>query len=182
MTKRYRKFERLVSALNRHLENPRTSGNQLDLHACLWQLPKFEEKAATDPAKVRSLLNVAIRFRESNVLGRHVAEEKILEFMAAVAGEASENLDVAECVEVCRELHDFAKSCFSFKRARDAFGGRRRAGAFAILSKFGRAEDSPEIVGFAMQAIEQGGSSEARAAVDYLNSFFEETETEPDDD
>lgn len=199
MIKRYRKFETLLGAMRRLIEEPESAGNYYDLSALACQLSGFEEELAIEPAKVRLLLDLATVLRASDIRGRQMAEERILGFLGYLSGlcrsrpgdgEQPDDLNLsgsepqsapAPCAEVLRELHDFALGCFSFKRSRDAFGGKRRAAAFELLTAGGPAEDCAEAVALAMRAIRKGRGIEARAAVEFIKEHLAATDEEPDE-
>jgi hypothetical protein len=200
MTKIRRKFELLIGDMRRLIEKPVAGEAVHDLPACAYGLHQFAEKVAVDPAKVRMLLEIATLLRASDVKRRQVTEEKILSFLVYLAilcqgavaktgvpiGEAflhDRNPEVTDSgrVGVLRELHDFAVGCFSFKRARDAFGGKRRALAFEILSFVGQVADIPEAIVLALRALAKGRSAEACAAVEFIKDYHEAREMTPDE-
>lgn len=189
MNKRYRKFERLIGDMRRLIENPESVEERYDLYHLTSQLAGFVDELTVDAEKVRELLEVAGLLRDSNAQGRLIAEKEILSFLAFLAdmcrvrpGLDSEREGVEDdCGKVLREIHGFAVGCFSFKRARDTFGGRRRSGAFTILGAVGPVGDSTEVIALATLALEKGGRNEALAALEFFGAWLNITDKEPDD-
>jgi hypothetical protein len=198
--KQRQKFELLIGDMRRLIEASESAEDGIVLTECSWGLGRFIEELTRDPVKVGMLLEVAVRLRESDVRGRQMAEERILNLLTALAGmcqpkpgsetglgdsfqpEMAGGSVPDECVTIRTGLHEFALGCFAFKRSRDAFGGRRRrAAAFEILGEVGLAWDSAEVEALAVKAILSGRSAEARAALDFMVNRVFVMGAEPDD-
>jgi hypothetical protein len=174
--------EHVLKDMRRLIENPKSAEEARALLACSQQLSGLADQLADKPDKVRMLVEMVTQLRASKVRSRRVVEERILDAMNRLVDRACANHDDAASAEVLRELYDFAKGCFSFKPARDAVSGRRRAVAFEILSAIGPMENSSEIVELAAQSINEApAAEEVRAALEFLKSHIAETKAKPDD-
>jgi hypothetical protein len=197
---RRRKFELLMKDLWRLLRDPKRAERDFALSLAVWNLSDFTKELTRDVVKVRQLLEFARALRASDATGRQVAEERLMEGLAYLAGQCRDRLEDGGFQRtsalpaeqelgpawrslwlVLRELHDFALGCFVFKRPRDSFGGRRRALAFDILSRVGTAVDLPEALGKARQALRQTQSVESRQAAAFLEEYFRERGQSPDE-
>lgn len=200
MNRTHRKFETLIQDLRRTIEKPVAGHDYYALPRLAWELEKFSPELRKDSAKVRELLDVVELLRNSGVKGRQVAEESILNFLTffsvecradpagpeglteeLVPDEQETESNEGECREILLMLQEFAVSCFSFKRARDAFGGKRRAIAFEILASVGEVMDLPDVVVLARQALKKGRSAEVRAAIQFIRDYHTARETMPDE-
>ena len=194
-----RKFELLMNDFWQALENPAKAVS--DLRVAAWGLMQFTRELVPDAVKVRQVLEFVRALRSSDAPGRQVAEEQLMEDLSYLARQCGTVLKDAECprltgfasataappklqpvLEVLRELHGFALSCFEFKRPRDSFGGTRRALAFEILGRVGLAADLPEVVCMARKALKKAQSVEARQAAEFLQGYFSERCLSPDDE
>jgi hypothetical protein len=199
--KRRRKFELFIGDLRRFLSAPKLALGFSQLEIAIGNLRDFIEELSRDAGKTRQLHEFAAALRASDAPGRLVAEGHLLEHLAHVARRISDALEDAGVpilagfaaadavpaelragVEVLRELQDFAMGCFAFKRARDSFGGRRRAHAFAILGRISRVVDLPTALVLARRSLRKPKSVEARLAAGFLAEYFERRGLSPDDD
>jgi hypothetical protein len=83
-------------------------------------------------------------------------------------------------LQVLQDLHDFAWACFTFKRPRDSFGGKRRGLAYGILGHVSRMADLPEVVTMARQSLKKANSVESRQVADFLKQYFTARSILPD--
>ncbi|MCP5515645.1 MAG: hypothetical protein H7A45_00125 [Verrucomicrobiales bacterium] len=151
-------------------------------------------------ATARAVVEVACEIRASTGPGSRVAEERLMRSLESLAWRGRCRLEDAQfprlpglsaiaeappemqpTLQVLRELHDFAMTCFAFTRPRDAFGGRRRAMAFDILAEVGQCIDLPEVVNLARQALRKPRSVEARQAAEFLHHYLAARDQAPDD-
>jgi hypothetical protein len=165
-----------------------------DLSVFLYQMP-------ADVAATRAILEVTCQLRASTGPGSRVAEERLMSSLQNLAWRCRGGLEdagvarlpgfsaitqappeIQPTLHVLRELHDFALTCFAFKRSRDSFSSRRRAMAFDILGEIGRTIDLPEIVSLARQALRKARSVEAGQAADFLSHYFTTRDEAPDDE
>lgn len=198
--KQRRKLELLLSDIRTLLTGPVGSPGDDALPLAVWGLAIFRERLSRDVAAMRALLEVTCLLRASDRPGRQVAEERIMDHLQNLAWKCGGRLDDAKlkrlpdfseinqvsaelqpALQVLQELHDFALTCFVFKRPRDSFGGRRRALAFDILAEVGLYVDLPEAVRLARQALRKTQSVEARQAAEFLQHYSAARGLQPDE-
>jgi hypothetical protein len=185
------KFELLTQDLWRALEQPSKDLSVMGeaVHGVRGFLPELVREAPM----VRQVLAFVQALRCSDVPGRQVQEERLMEILSSVAWNTAGWLDEDKCqrvlafdligaapveyqprLQVLLDLHDFALACFAFKRPRDNFGGKRRGLAYEILGHVGRMVDLPEVVTMARQSLKKANSVESQQAADFLKQYFTE--------
>lgn len=193
-----KKFELLMQDLWRELERP--SKDRSVLGGAVYDVRRFYPELSQESIKTRQILSFIQALRCSDLIGRQVQEEQLMEILSWVAGTSTSWLKDAKCqpipafdqietapsefqahLHVLRDLHDFSLACFEFKRPRDNFGGRRRGIAYAILSHVGEMVDLPEVVTLARQSLKNATSIESRYAADFLKQYFTERDIQVDD-
>jgi len=146
-----RKVELAILDLKRFATGTDRDVQGFGAYQVIWNLRRFEEQLAGDPANMRDLLNAAQELSAAKGPGQVRAEEDLFEELRHIAEMCSEELrkrltPIADRPELVSEgalpywktleaLAQFAVFCLKFRKSRDAFGGRRRCAAFALLSQ-----------------------------------------------
>ena len=183
-----RKVELAILDLKRFAAGRTRDPQGFGAYQVIWNLRRFEEELAGDPANMRELLNAAQELSAARGPGQGRAEEDLFEELSFIAEQCSEALrDHAIRLVLGSELVDegaqpywktlealaqFAVFCLKFRKPRDSFGGRRRCAAFALLTQAGDFMNLPEAVRLAGQ-LEKSDRDDGRAATDFLLSYYE---------
>lgn len=199
--KRRRNFSLLLADIDRSLADPKRQGRSWALWESVWDVGNFIDALAGDVAKTRELLMVVRAVRASSGPGQTGAEESLLGHLQSIARRCRKQLqpdgtselpgfdetksssaDTQAAVQILRELGSYAMECFQFKRARDSFGGRRRAEAFQILTIASRVLEMPEAMVLARELVRKSRGTDVLGAIEFLYEYHACRDIAPDDE
>ena len=193
-------FDLLIGDFQRTLARPDGPECGQRLGRAAGNLVVFDELLAADPAKVRQLVETTFAVRGTTGAGRTVAEEKMMDCLAAVARQCGSDLEAAgvknlasleavgqvppaaqPALETLRLLCGYALDCLAYLQPRDSNGGRRRSSAFEILASAGRFVDQPEVLTLALKNLGKANSPQVYGVFRFLTDYFVSRDAEPDE-